>query len=53
VNLTAEANGMQITGSTYVVVPVESRVYKDYMYYGPIPNLEVLKFNNLVQNKGW
>ena len=52
-NLTEAANGMQITGTNYVVVPVENRVYKDYMYYGPIPNLEVLKFNNLVQNKGW
>jgi hypothetical protein len=52
-NLTETANGMQITGTTFAVVPVESRVYKDYMYYGPIPNLEVLKFNSLVQNKGW
>jgi len=52
-DLTEAANGMQITGTNYVVVPVENRVYKDYMYYGPIPNLEVLKFNNLVQNKGW
>jgi len=52
-DLTEGAKGMQITGSNYVVVPVENRVYKDYMYYGPIPNLEVLKFNNLVQNKGW
>jgi len=52
-DLTETAKGMQITGSNYVVVPVENRVYKDYMYYGPIPNLEVLKFNNLVQNKGW
>jgi starch-binding outer membrane protein, SusD/RagB family len=52
-DLTEVAKGMQITGSNYVVVPVENRVYKDYMCYGPIPNLEVLKFNNLVQNKGW
>jgi len=52
-NLTEVANGMQITGSNYVAIPVENRVYKDYMYYGPIPNLEVLKFSNLVQNKGW
>ena len=52
-DLTEAAKGMQITGTNYVVVPVENRVYKDYMYYGPIPNLEVLKFNNLVQNKGW
>ena len=52
-DLTAEAMGMKITGSAYVTVPVEVRSYKDYMYYGPIPNLEILKFNNLVQNTGW
>jgi len=52
-DLTETAKGMQITGTNFVVVPVENRVYKDYMYYGPIPNLEVLKFNSLVQNKGW
>lgn len=52
-DLTETATGMQITGTDYVKVPVENRVYKDYMYYGPIPNLEILKFNNLIQNKGW
>lgn len=31
----------------------EERDYEDYMYYCPIPNSEILKFSNLVQNKGW
>ena len=31
----------------------EKRDYKDYMIYGPIPYSEVLKFNALVQNRGW
>lgn len=32
---------------------VEIRSYKDYMYYGPIPYGEVLKWDNLKQNIGW
>ena len=32
---------------------VEVRSYKDYMYYGPIPYSEILKWDNLKQNKGW
>ena len=32
---------------------VEIRSYKDYMYYGPIPYSEVLKWDNLKQNIGW
>ncbi|MFR9499757.1 MAG: RagB/SusD family nutrient uptake outer membrane protein [Rikenellaceae bacterium] len=27
--------------------------FKDYMYYGPLPNSEILKNENLTQNKGW
>ena len=45
---------MRITGTNYAVIPeVEKRIYQDYMYYGPIPYSEVLKFSNLLQNKGW
>lgn len=32
---------------------VEERNYEDYMYYCPIPDSEVLKYSNLVQNRGW
>lgn len=32
---------------------VEIRSYKDYMYYGPIPYGEILKWYNLKQNMGW
>lgn len=31
----------------------ETRNYKDYMYYGPIPYSEILKYSNLKQNDGW
>lgn len=38
---------------TFKTFEVEKRDYEDYMYYCPIPNSEVLKFSNLVQNRGW
>ena len=41
------------THTTYSPVDVETRDYKEYMNYGPIPYSEVLKFNQLQQNKGW
>ena len=53
------ATGMQITidptTSTpiYKKIDVEERKYEDYMYYGPIPQSEILKWSNLVQNRGW
>ena len=39
---------------TYTVIDVEERKYDStYQWYGPIPKGEVLKWSNLVQNKGW
>lgn len=53
-DITETATGMSITGTTYTMLPsVEQRAYKDYMYYGPIPYSEILKFSNLIQNEGW
>ena len=56
-DLTETAKGMKIdqTGGAlqYTVIDVEPRNYADYMYYGPIPETEVLKWSNLDQNKGW
>lgn len=54
--LNETAKGMKITtdnGIKYEVVDVEKRDYKDYMYYGPIPYSEVIKWSNLQQNYGW
>lgn len=45
--------GMNVNGTTYTPFNVENRTYQDFMYYGPIPFSEVLKYSNLVQNKGW
>ena len=57
-NLTETANGVSITTAasgnlTYQTINVESRDYKDYMIYGPIPYSEMLKWSNLQQNDGW
>jgi hypothetical protein len=39
---------------TYTVIDVEERSYDNsYQMYGPIPKSEVLKWSNLLQNKGW
>lgn len=55
--LTEPAKGVSIeragTGYRYDEIEVESRDYKDYMYYGPIPDNETLKYDQLKQNKGW
>ncbi len=40
-------------GSSYTTFTVEERDYEEYMRYCPIPYSEMLKFSNLVQNKGW
>ncbi len=54
-SLTETATGMNINSAkgTYTVFDVETRDYKDYMNYGPIPYSEMLKYDQLKQNKGW
>lgn len=52
-NLNETARGMEITDGVYTPFDVETRNYRDYMYYGPIPYTEVLKFSELKQNAGW
>lgn len=52
--ITEPAKGMSISGGIYTTLPqVENRAYQEYMYYGPIPYGEVIKFSELIQNKGW
>lgn len=53
--LNETARGMSISRAdgTYTPINVDTRNYKDYQYYGPIPYSEVLKFSNLLQNRGW
>lgn len=54
-NLNETVKGVEINkdATVYQYVDVEQRLYKDYMYSGPIPNTEINKYSNLVQNKGW
>ena len=54
-SLTETAKGMSINNAaaTYGVINVDTRNYKDYQQYGPIPYSEVLKYSNLQQNQGW
>jgi len=38
----------------YTIIDVEKRDFDNsYQCYGPIPKAEILKWSNLVQNKGW
>jgi hypothetical protein len=37
----------------YSPINVETRVYKEYMFYGPVPYGEVQKWDKLEQNAGW
>ena len=56
-DLNETAMGMkidQVGGALqYTKIEVEPRNYAAHMYYGPIPETEVLKWSNLDQNKGW
>ena len=55
-DLTEAAKGVNIdrSGTVFSVVDVEPRAYDNsYMIFGPLPASEILKFNALVQNKGW
>jgi hypothetical protein len=53
-NITTPANGVTIdaTGSNYSYSSVEPRAYSDYMYFGPLPYTEVVRWG-LIQNAGW
>ena len=58
--LDENVKGMKIdrneeTGAlTYSVIDVEERKFSNsYQWYGPIPKSEVLKWSNLMQNRGW
>lgn len=52
-DLNETARGVNISDGVYNPFDVETRSYRDYMYYGPIPYSEVLKFSELQQNAGW
>ncbi|WP_345954352.1 RagB/SusD family nutrient uptake outer membrane protein [Mucilaginibacter sp. PAMB04168] len=52
--LNETARGLDVNGTVYTPLNnVETRSYQSYMYFGPIPNSEVLKYSQLLQNQGW
>jgi len=53
INLNEAATAIDASSLTDGAFIIENRSYGDYMYYGPVPNSEILKYNNLIQNKGW
>lgn len=52
-NLNETVYGINWSGGTYQKITVEERSYEDYMYCCPVPNSEILKYSNLIQNRGW
>ncbi|MDE5982198.1 MAG: RagB/SusD family nutrient uptake outer membrane protein, partial [Duncaniella sp.] len=52
-DLNETAKGVSIKGTAFTPIDVENRRYSEYMYYGPLPYSDVLKFSNLEQNHGW
>lgn len=52
-NLNEPVYGISWNNNNYQRITVEERSYEDYMYCCPIPNSEILKYSNLIQNKGW
>jgi hypothetical protein len=52
--LNETVRGLDVNAGVYTPLDnVENRSYQSYMYYGPIPNSEVLKYNLLLQNQMW
>ena len=52
-NLTDPARGVIIDGTNYTYTEVEDRVYPSHAIYGPVPLIETLKYDALLQNQGW
>ena len=52
-NINEAAQGINLQNGTYSPTNVENRLYQEYMYFGPIPHSEILKWDALIQNKGW
>lgn len=54
-SISETARGVEINkdATEYRYVDVEQRLFTDYMYSGPIPYQDIIKYSNLEQNKGW
>ena len=47
------AKGISTENGINSEIDVEARAYKEYMQYGPVPFNEVLRNDNMLQNKDW
>ena len=52
-NTIPNVKGAKYNGTNYTILNVEPRIYGDNANYGPIPQNEIVKFNQLKQNQGW
>ncbi|UGU17697.1 RagB/SusD family nutrient uptake outer membrane protein [Sinomicrobium kalidii] len=52
-DLNKAARGVRIEDDHYQEINVENRQYQEYMYHGPVPYNEILKYDALIQNRGW
>lgn len=52
-NLNEKAKGVKIENGVSTTIDVENREYQNYMYYGPVPKSEAIKYDALIQNQGW
>ena len=52
-NETVKGAEISAADAGFKTIDVETRNYKDYQYFGPIPYSEILKYDALQQNRGW
>ena len=52
-NETVKGAEISAADAGFKTIDVETRNYKDYQFFGPIPYSEILKYDALQQNRGW
>ena len=52
-DLTEAAKGIRITDTNLSEIDVEPRLYEEFMIYGPIDQDAILKYDGLLQNRGY
>ncbi len=52
-DITEPAYGVLLKDGEFNVIEVDKRNYSSHMYFGPIPQSEILRADKIIQNKGW
>jgi hypothetical protein len=52
-NETVKGAEISAADAGFKTIDVETRNYKDYQFFGPIPYSEILKYDALQQYRGW